>query len=437
MLTEPLRFPDGFLWGCATAAHQVEGNNTNSHWWAWEQEPGHIRNGDVSGIACDHYRRFDEDFATAQAYGHNAARISIEWSRIEPEEGRWDRSEVEHYRRVLDALRGRGLTALVTLHHFTNPLWFERLGGWLSPRAPDLLARYAGFVARELGELVPIWCTINEPSVVASAQYIAGVHPPGHQDIGEAMRASRHLLLAHARAYRAVKEAAPHDPLVGPVLNLSYVQPANPDDPADVRAARAVDGFLHEFYLRSISAGVIARPVARPDEEPAPEVEDTWDFIGLNYYSRSLIKAGEQGRPFGSVPEGAETSLMGWEVYPDGIYHCLMRLHAYGKPVYVTENGTSVHDDLDRRRYILRHLARVHRAIRDGADVRGYLHWSFCDNFEWAEGWYQKFGLWEHEPGTLNRIPRPSAEMFRDIARANAVTPEIVERYAPGLDPAT
>jgi beta-glucosidase len=128
---------------------------------------------------------------------------------------------------------------------------------------------------------------------------------------------------------------------------------------------------------------------------------------------------------------------MGWEVYPDGIYHCIMRLRAYGKPIYVTENGTSVHDDLDRRRYILRHLARVHRAIREGADVRGYLHWSFCDNFEWAEGWYQKFGLWEHEPGTLNRIPRPSAEMFRDIARANAVTPEIVERYAPGLDPET
>jgi beta-glucosidase len=161
-----LRFPKGFLWGCATAAHQVEGNNTNNNWWQWEQEGGHIKGGDTSGIACDHYNRFDSDFALAQDLGHNAHRLSIEWSRIEPEEGRWDMKEVDHYRQVMESLHRRGMVPMVTLHHFTNPIWLQRQGGWSNPRSVDLIARFSGFIARELGDLVPFWFTINEPMII-------------------------------------------------------------------------------------------------------------------------------------------------------------------------------------------------------------------------------------------------------------------------------
>ena len=192
-----LRFPKGFLWGCATAAHQVEGNNTNNNWWQWEQEGGHIKGGDVSGIACDHYNRFDSDFALAQELGHNAHRLSVEWSRIEPEEGRWDMKEVAHYRQVMESLHRHGLTPMVTLHHFTNPIWFERQGGWINPRSVELIARYSGFIAKELGDLVPFWSPINEPMVIVIGSYLFGVDPPGQQDWGAAMTASRHLLQAH------------------------------------------------------------------------------------------------------------------------------------------------------------------------------------------------------------------------------------------------
>ncbi len=190
-----LQFPAGFRWGCASASHQAEGNCVKNDWWAWEQEGGHIADGTVSGIACDHYNRFEEDFALAQELGHNAHRLSIEWSRIEPDEGQWDMAEVDHYRRVMESLLRHGLTPFVTLHHFTNPLWFRDSGGWLNPKAPESIARYAGFIAKEMGDLVPFWFTINEPLVVVAGSYLIGNWPPQHQDMAEGIMAARHLLL--------------------------------------------------------------------------------------------------------------------------------------------------------------------------------------------------------------------------------------------------
>jgi len=424
-----LRFPKGFLWGCATAAHQVEGNNTKNNWWQWEQEGGHIKGGDVSGIACDHYNRFDSDFALAQELGHNAHRLSIEWSRIEPEEGQWDMKEVAHYRQVMESLHRHGLTPMVTLHHFTNPVWFERLGGWLNPQAPELIARYSGFIAKELGELVPIWLTINEPMVVAIASYLMGVHPPQHKDMTEAMTVARHLLLAHARMYHAVKEATSHEPQVGIVLSMSYYQPKDPDSPGDRAMCDLADAVEVQYFLTGLSEGVFPPPVGQGEE--APGVKGAWDLIGLNYYQRVLISEDFLGRgdPYGEPPPGAELSSMGWEVYPEGMYQLLMRLARYSPPIYITENGFPTEDDSARCRYVLRHLREVHRAISEGADVRGYMHWSFTDNFEWAEGWEPRLGMIEMEPGTLNRRPLPSAYLFRDIARANAVTAAQLQQH--------
>jgi len=423
-----LKFPDGFYWGCATSSHQVEGNNRNNQWWAWEQEGGNIKDGTVSGPACDHYNRFEEDFALAEELGHNAHRFSIEWSRVEPEEGRWDEKEVEHYRRVVESLRSHGMTPFATLHHFTNPLWFEAKGGWTSPEAPDLIARYAGYMAKALGDAVPFWLTINEPSVIAAASYLAGVFPPQKQDLALAMTAARHVLIAHGKMYHAVREAAPHSPQIGPVLNMIDVQAAS-DSPEDRQAAQLMDTYWNTYWLNGIRDGVIGPPVGGGEE--APGLKGTWDFIGLNYYSRGVVGAGPPPMGIRQVPPpaGAETSTMGWQVYPEGFYRCQTRLKAYGKPVYITENGIGTDDDEQRCRYVIRHLQQTRRAMDDGVDVRSYLHWSFQDNFEWAEGFRQKFGLIALEEGTRDRIVRPSAHMFRDIARANAVPDELLSKY--------
>lgn len=426
-MADEIRFPAGFYWGCATSSHQVEGNCRNNQWWAWEQEGGHIRDGTVSGIACDHYNRFEEDFSLARELGHNAHRLSIEWSRIEPEEGRWDEREVDHYRRVVESLHRQALTPFVTLHHFTNPLWFEEQGGWLNPRAPELIARYAGFMARALGDAVPFWLTINEPMVVAGIGYIAGLHPPCQRDAALGMQAARHLLLAHGRMYQAIQESAPHSPQIGPVLNMTYVEPASHSE-EDRQAAELFDRFWNGYFADGIATGTVGPPVGTGEEVPG--LKGSWDLIGLNYYSRIRIRRGPPPMGIDQVPPpGAETSTMGWEVFPEGFYHCLKRLGAYGRPVYITENGIGTDDDEQRCRYIVRHLQQVHRALAEGVDVRAYLHWTFTDNFEWAEGFRQKFGLIAMEEGTLNRLPKPSAYLFRDIARANGVPGELLARY--------
>jgi len=422
-----LRFPKGFLWGCATAAHQVEGNNTNNNWWQWEQEGGHIKGGDVSGIACDHYNRFDSDFALAQELGHNAHRLSVEWSRIEPEEGRWDMKEVDHYRQVMESLHRHGMVPMVTLHHFTNPVWFERLGGWLNPRSVELIARFSGFIARELGDLVPFWFTINEPMIVVAGAYLFGVEPPGQSDWGAAMTASRHLLQAHGAMYQAVKESTSHNPQVGPVLAMPYIEPYEPNSEEDRNAAQFADLLMNEYFLAGINTGTVGPPAGQ--EEEFPGLKHSWDFIGINYYSRHRMAHDQPPDIGGLPPPDAELTLMGYEVFPEGFYHQLMRLKQYGLPVHVTENGISTKDDTQRCRHLLRHLTEVHRALQEGTDIRGYLHWTLIDNFEWAEGYHQWFGMVAMEPGTLKRRPHPSAYLFRDVARGNAVTAAMLKEY--------
>ena len=422
-----LRFPEGFLWGCATSAHQVEGNNTRNNWWEWEQEGGHIKGGDVSGPACDHYNRFDADFALARELGHNAHRLSIEWSRIEPEEGRWDMKEVAHYRQVMESLHRHGLIPMVTLHHFTNPIWFERQGGWTSPRSVDLISRFSAFIAKELGDLVPFWFTINEPMMVVAAAYVIGVHPPGRQDWNAAMTASRHLLQAHGGMYRAVKESTSHNPLVGPVLAMPYFEPYDPDSQEDREAARGADLAMNEYFLAGIETGTLGPPAGHGQE--VPELKGSWDFIGMNYYSRHRMAHDKPADISGLPPPDAELTLMGYEVFPEGFYRQLVRLKKYGLPVYVTENGISTKDDAQRCRHLLRHLEAMQRALQEGADIRGYLHWSFTDNFEWAEGYQQWFGMVAMQPRTLKRRPRPSAYLFRDVARGNSVTAAMLKEY--------
>ena len=446
-MARDLRFPDGFLFGAATAAHQVEGGCLNNQWSAWEHEGGNIRDESNADVACDHYRRFREDFALAAELGQQAQRISIEWSRLEPAEGEWDDREVDHYRAVIDAIRENGMEPMPTLHHFTHPLWVHRQGGWENPAIVGWLAGFAERAAAALGDRVRFWWTINEPMVAPALCYVMGIHPPCVRDLGRALPVARHVLLAHGEMYGAIKGAVTHEPLVGPVLQMPFIEALDPSSDADVAQAEQQDFLFNEYFLEGLRRGVVSPPVG--DGEEIPGLAGSCDVIGLNYYARMLVRANPDGliaHPAGGVQDPAALhgarrpdepaefeDQMGWEVFPAGLRRQLQRLKDFGKPVYVTENGMATHDEAARCRHLIAHLAQVHAAIADGVDVRGYLYWSLMDNFEWAEGYTKTFGLIEidREHG-LARRPRPAAALLGEIARAGVVTAEMLKRYGVG-----
>lgn len=432
-LTE-LRFPNGFLWGSASSAHQTEGGNNND-WTEWEKIPGKIKDGSNSSIACDHYNRFEEDFDIAQDLGHQIHRFSIEWSRIEPRHNKWNDSEIEHYRRVAKALVDRGIIPMVTLHHFTNPLWFKDLGFWLNSESPDMFAPYCRKMAEALSEFGVIWNTINEPMVVVAMGYLFGEFPPGERDYSKALTVARHLLMAHGQAVTQIRETYDalglDSPQIAPVLSMTYFEPYEPDEPDDLELAHYLDTLYNRAWLKGAMTGRI------PDEFNGDgrysQLDRSIDFIGLNYYSRMLVSskldflAGELPPKDPNLPrcEGLD-----WEVYPEGYYPVIKSVWDQWKtPLFLTENGIGTLDDTLRCQYILTHLQQVHRAIEDGVKILGYLVWSLTDNFEWAEGYSSHFGLIAVDYKTQKRTPRESAYMFREIIKKNAITTELQKRY--------
>ena len=416
-----LHFPPGFLWGTATSAHQVEGNNTNNDWWAWEQQPGRIAHGHRSGLACDWWRETEADFDRMAALHQNAHRLSVEWSRLEPQPGRWDDRALARYRQMLAGLRARGITPMVTLHHFTFPLWVAARGGWLWPELPEALARLARHVAEGLGDLVKLWCTLNEPMVAVMLGYVTGRFPPGGGGLRRARSAAANSLRAHAAAYEALHAAQP-DARVGLAAHLHPFDPARPASLLDRAIARLTDRLYNWAYLEALRDGVL-RLGGRVH---VPEAAGTLDFLGVNYYSRHLIRFDLRcpGTLFGRRlhTPGAALSDGGYgEVYPLGLRRVLLRVRPYGLPVYVTENGLPDADDDLRPAFLLGHLRALWQAVRLGCDVRGYFHWTLVDNFEWADGWTLRFGLIALDPATQVRTPRPSSVLYGEICRRNAV----------------
>ena len=390
-------FPTGFLWGSSTAAHQVEGGNTNNDWWRWEHTPGSTAR-ESSGDAIDHWNRYDSDFALLASLGQNAHRFSIEWSRIEPAEGEFSRAALDHYARVLDSLDRNGLIALTTLYHFTVPIWFAERGGWLAEDALDIFGRYVATVSETIGDLMPYACTINEPQIVASNGHALGWFPPGHRDVDEATRVNTVLAAAHRTATAALR-AGRGRPKIGTCLQLPVFEPKRPDDTDDVAAADLLTSLMVDTHIDDLRAG-----------------GDVGDFVGLQYYTRAVVDSRSDG--FIAAPaEGAETTQMGWEVYPEGLGRMLRRIADAGLPVIVTENGIATADDRQRVRYLASHLAEVKGAIDAGVDVRGYMYWSSFDNFEWAHGYAPLFGLVGIDRSDrLRRVVRPSAVVFGDVA---------------------
>ena len=401
MPKEILKFPKDFLWGASTSAYQTEGNNTNSDWWAFEHSQKRMdavknRGRDPkqyeSGIACDSYNRFDEDFSLAQQLRQNATRIGIEWARIEPKEGEFSEKELAHYERVLQSAKFHSLLTFVTLHHYTLPKWLAQKGGFLNPESVKLFTRYAEVVAKRLNQYTDFWLTINEPEVYATHSYLLGRYPPQQKSVLKTLKVVNHLIAAHNNAAKMLKLQT------GKPVSMAYQL----SDLEPVGFFSQVTHFLAEYLANEY---ILNRTIG------------TCDFIGVNYYVHHHI--GLFGIRRHSHSKHEENDL-GWGIHPEGLERLLVRLKRHCKPIYVTENGIADSADTKREKFIKDHLHYLHRAIQQGADVRGYLYWSLIDNFEWLHGFWPHFGLVAIDrDDLLRRRIRPSALKFAEICRSN------------------
>ncbi len=404
--TSPSRaFPPGFLWGTATAAHQVEGGNWNNDWWAWEHTPG-SRCAEPSGDACDHYHRYPDDLRLLADLGFGTYRFSVEWSRVEPEDGEFSRAALEHYRRVCAACRELGLEPIVTFHHFTTPRWTAERGGWTEPSTAERFARFCERTAGHLGDLMARACTINEPNVVTACGYLFGSFPPGRADPDAYRRAKDVFIDAHHRAVEAIRSTV--DLPVGLTLAMTDYQ--------------AVDG--GESTLEAL---------CRDSEDVFLEAARGDDFVGVQAYTRGLVAPTGRLDP----PAGARLTLTGWEFWPDALAATIRRAWQVtgGVPVLVTENGVATADDAERVEYVERALRGVLDCLADGIDVQGYVYWSALDNFEWALGYRPTFGLVAVGRATQVRTAKPSAHWLGRVARANALPAPRTARSGTGALP--
>jgi len=433
MVQATYHFPDGFLWGAATAAHQVEGGNDNNNWARWEAEPGRILNGDRSGAACDWWRgRWKEDLDRAAETGQNAHRLSIEWSRVQPAPDRWDEDALDHYREIIRGMHARGLTPMVTLHHFTDPLWFYDQGGWEQETAPALFEQFALRTVEALKEMVSLWVTVNEPNVYVLSGYMGTDFPPGKGDTNAAFAVMRNLIRGHAAAYRTIKRVQKNSS-VGFALNYRSLKPATAS-PIDYALTKFAHDSYNDSFARALKTGVLRFAAKRA---AIPEAVGTQDYLGVNYYTRDLVRfaplAPKDMFMKRAFPPGAEISPTGFIAnVPEGMFEALRWAHQFGLPIYVTENGVEDLTDELRPRYLVEHLHQVWRAVNFTYPVRGYFHWSLVDNFEWERGWSQRFGLWGLDVQTQARIRRRSVDLYAEICQQNAISSEMVQRYAPG-----
>jgi beta-glucosidase len=387
----PTSFPDGFLWGVASAAHQIEGGNWNNDWWAFEHQ-ANTPCKEPSGDCCDSYHRYADDIALVHDLGLGAYRFSIEWSRIEPEDGEFSNAALDYYRRVLAECRERDVAPVVTFHHFSTPRWMAEHGGWESSEVVDRFTRFCERAVARLGDLIEIACTINEPNIVSLMGYMVGAFPPGRRDIAAYSTVNENLKAAHRRAYDALK-AGPGDFPVGSCIAMG-------DWWAEEGGEEALERTRYMHEGQHLEA-------ARGD-----------DFVGVQAYSRTRLTA--KGLPLGPE-EGVEAvPSMGYEYWPQALEVAIRHAADVAQvPIYVTENGLGHDDDAKRIAYVEDALKGVGRCLDDGLDVRGYFYWSLLDNFEWVLGYVPRFGLVSVDRQTFVRTPKHSAAWLGGIAKAN------------------
>jgi len=453
--------PKDFLWGVATSAPQIEGASAEegrgeSIWDRFALQPGRIEDGSNPSVACDHYHRWPEDVRLLGWLGLGAYRFSVAWPRVVPAgRGAVNRAGLDFYDKLVDALLDAGVQPFVTLYHWDLPQALQERGGWTARETAQAFAEYATVVAQRLGDRVRHWITHNEPWCVATLGHEEGEHAPGLRDPARALQVAHHLLLSHAWAMEAVRTHAPGAE-VGITLNLTPASPASASD-ADRDAARQFDGAFNRWYLDPLFRGRYPQDViadrARRGHLAGPSlpfvlegdlrsIAAPMDFLGVNYYSRVVVRADAAGHPVAvrAVPK-AELTEMGWEVFPRGLHELLVRIdREYGpRHIYVTENGIALPDTLDndgqvsdlrRVEFLHAHFRAAHQALVDGVPLRGYFVWSLLDNFEWAYGYTKRFGLFYVDFHTQQRVPKSSAFWYRDVVTANAV-PDGAQLSAP------
>ncbi len=431
---KPFALPEYFRLGTATASLQIEGGDTNNTWYRWSRQPGHIADGTDCSVADDHWNRVREDVGIMKKLNVSVYRMSLEWSRIEPSEGTISRKALDHYRDEILQLKKAGIEPLVTLHHFSNPLWMEDSGGWASESAVGRFARYTEAVVRRLGDLVSEWVTINEPNVYLTFGYVAGNWPPGEKNIGMFLKGARVMIRAHIAAYRKIHEVRAgmgfSDTKVGAAHHLRIFDPKT-GSAGERLACFLQNRLFHEIFITGMSEGKYILPLGAGYPMGKGNYQD---FFGINYYSREMVSFNIKnvGQMFGDIStrEGAPVNDLGWEIYPEGLYRfCEHYYRRFKLPIYITENGTPDKEDRFRPRYIYDHLSQVCRLIEAGVDVRRYYYWSFLDNFEWAEGLDPRFGLVAVNYKNQKRTVRKSGKLYAEICKKKGVTDAMIRNY--------
>ncbi len=434
-----IEFPAGFQWGVSTSAHQFEGGNVHNQWHEWEAR-GRIRSGDRCGAACNWWLQAEEDLDRAQSLGLNALRISLEWSRLEPKPGRWDKHAIRRYREILKAIRGRGMRVFTSLHHFTHPTWFEYKGGFTSPGGPAHFNLFAERVLTEFGDLCTDWVTFNEPNVYAAFGYLFGEFPPGRvNDLQAAIAAMLGVHRAHAAAYETI-HTLQRDAGVGIAVNYVVFR-AGSHALSDRMLARVYDAAFNRSTLSLLRTGSMPGTMSMLAGR-VPEIVGKIDFIGLNIYNRLHVRWPKSQDKTGGifvpsdVPQGDHgVEIPYGEAYPGAVIPAVEAYAQLKKPIYILENGVPDRSDRIRPWVIVKTLEAIGGLLERGFDIRGYFHWSLVDNFEWNEGWKLRFGLFEIDPRTQKRYPRLSARLYRDIVTQNAVSDAALEHF--GKEPGT
>ncbi len=443
-------FPDGFLWGTATAAYQIEGATTadgksESIWDRFTHTPGTIERGETGDVAVDHYHRWPEDIDLMARLNLNSYRFSIAWPRILPDGyGRVNEAGLDFYSRLVDSMLAQGIEPFLTLYHWDLPQALQDKGGWTNRDTAKAFADLAAVVARRLGDRVTHWVTHNEPGVTTVLGHVTGEHAPGKREPALILPVSHHLLLSHGLATQAIRAEIPRPTSVGITLNLTVVEPAS-DREDDVVAARLFEGVWQNWYMKAIyqkaypdEVLMILQMLGGNPDVIQPGDMDTiatpTDFLGLNYYTRTIIRAGAGVIPLPEVvTPGGPLTVMDWEVYPEGLRDLLIQVSAAYKlgAIYVTENGAAYPDTLDergevvdpdRRRYLERHFLVAREAIQAGVPLKGFFVWSFMDNFEWAKGYRPRFGVVYTDFSTQRRIVKDSGRFLAEVAATNGAS---------------
>ena len=444
-MESPTPFQPTFLWGAATSAYQIEGSPLAdgagpSIWHRFVHTPGMVRDNDTGDVACDHYRRFDSDVALMQQLGLNAYRFSIAWSRVLPQgRGRVNAAGLGFYERLVDRLLAAGIQPMATLYHWDLPAALDDRGGWLNPDVADWFADYASVVFRALDDRVKLWTTLNEPWVVTDGGYLFGTLAPGHRNRFEAPIASHHLMRSHGKAVQAYRAMGRHQ--IGLVVNIEPKYPAS-DSAADRSATERAHAYMNRQYLDAALLGSYPDELRQIFGEAWPQwpaddmaaIRQPIDFIGVNYYTRSVTRHDESSWPLHAsrvLQKQATYTETGWEVFPQGLTDTLVWIkQRYGDiPQYVTENGAAFFDppvaegermqDPLRVDYLRKHIAAIADALRAGVDLRGYFAWSLLDNMEWSLGYSKRFGIVHVDFETQTRTPKASARYYAEVIAAH------------------